>query len=68
MFEELIDAIIMQAVEDYRNAKSKRRINEVERFFRSGWFRELSELDGEKIIELLRSERNEQKGNCRKGA
>lgn len=68
MFEELAEAIIIQAVEDYRNARSKRRINEVERFFRSEWFRELCDLDGKAIIERLRKERDEQKGNNNKSS
>ena len=65
MFEELTEAIIVQAVEDYRNARSGKRIAEIEKFFLSDWFRELSELDGKKIVALLRAEREEK---LKKGA
>lgn len=44
----LIVAIIEQAVRDYKFLPSKR--NEVKRFFRSEYFKMLSDLDGEFII------------------
>ena len=66
-YEKLANAIILQAVKDYRDAlkKQKKRpcyepakytITEVERFFRSDWYRELTSVDGNFLIEKLRSE------------
>lgn len=66
-YEALANAIIMQAVKDYRDAlrKLKRgRKNtdaectkaEVERFFRSGLFSALTEIDPEMLIRKLNEE------------
>ena len=55
----LADAIILQAVKDYRTAlkhDERRRKREIEQFFRSGWFRLLTELNGEVLIRKLRAE------------
>lgn len=66
MYRELADAIIKQAVKDYRNALRGRGydhkpprecVSEIERFFRSTYFEVLSDVDGENIISLLRKER-----------
>ena len=67
IYEKLANAIILRAVEDYRDAvkrlagfphdcDSKRTKAEVERFFRSGWFSTLTSLDPEMLIEKLTSE------------
>ena len=55
----LADAVILQAVKDYR--KALKRDNKVVkreccRFFRSQWFKELTNIDGEQIISELKSE------------
>jgi len=66
-YEQLANAIILQAVKDYRDAlkKMKKRprydpakymIDEVERFFHTDWYRELTSIDGNFLIEKLRSE------------
>lgn len=66
-YEKLANAIILQAVKDYRDAlkKLKKRpryepakdmIDEVERFFHSDWYRELTSVDGNFLIKNLRSE------------
>ena len=61
----LADAIVLQAVEDYRIAlggkyvrgeSPERVINDVERFFLSDWFYMLTKLDGELLIKKLRKE------------
>lgn len=68
--ERLANAIILKAVKDYRDAlkKLKKRpyyepakdmIAEVERFFHSDWYRELTSVDGNFLIEKLRSEVSE---------
>lgn len=64
-FENLANAIILQVVKDYRKAlsgckvekrDSKSVIAECERFFRSEWFRELTDIDGEYLITRIRKE------------
>ena len=66
-WEDLANAIIAQATEDYlqacraalrkpwekKYAKTKRSI---ESFFRSGWFRTLSPVDGKELLEKIRKE------------
>ena len=53
----LANAIILQAVNDYRARSDKRTIGEIERFFRSEWFAMLTKLDGEALLEKLREEK-----------
>ncbi len=66
-YEKLAAAIILKAVKDYRDALKKHRkrpkyqpaiemIAEVERFFRSEWYRELTSVDGDMLIRKLKSE------------
>ena len=63
--EDLSNAIILQAVKDYRIAlaggsvngrDSKSVIAECERFFRSEWFNVLTNVDGMIIIANIRKE------------
>lgn len=69
-YERLANAIVLKAVEDYRDAlrdlevnprypEALRTVSDVERFFRSGWFSVLTSLDGVVLMEKLRKERNE---------
>jgi hypothetical protein len=69
-YEQLANSIILQAVKDYRDAlkKLKKRPNyepakimknEVERFFRSDWYRELTSVDGNVLIKKLKAEVDE---------
>lgn len=62
--ENLANAIILRAVEDYRESLSTLRYNpydknaviskdEIERFFHSGWFGVLTKLDPESLIRRL---------------
>jgi len=66
-YEELANAIILQAVRDYRKALrtlSRYPYNRpaqytrlsIERFFRSEWFGVLTKLDPEPLIRRLREE------------
>lgn len=66
-YEALANAIILQAVNDYRialkkvkkNPGNKDAINEalsVERFFRSPWYETLTSVDGEFLIRKIRAE------------
>jgi len=66
-YERLANAIILQAVTDYRVAlkkikahpKNRQAIDEaleIERFFRSGWYQQLTSVDGEYLIRRLQEE------------
>ncbi|XVG96468.1 hypothetical protein ACGCUP_04405 [Eubacteriales bacterium KG125] len=66
-YENLANAIILQAVKDYRMALKSLKANprnrtamtdkeEIERFFRSGWFSVLTSVDGEMLIRSLQME------------
>ena len=57
--ELLANAIILQAVKDYRHTYSPQCRAEIKRFFRSEWFRALTRLDGEMLILKLENERND---------
>ena len=70
-YQNLANAIILMAVKDYRDAlkKLKKRPNygpakdmknEVERFFHSDWYRELTSVDGNVLIKNLQMEVSEQ--------
>lgn len=69
--QALANAIIIQAVDDYREArkelkyhrltKEERKIHnetleEVEEFFLGDWFKDLTNLDGAKLFERLKNE------------
>lgn len=66
-YENLANAIILTAVEDYRrvlkryvkNPKSKEvmaDVKELERFFKSSWYSALTSVDGEFLIRKIRAE------------
>ena len=63
--ENLTNAIVLQAVKDYRKAlkglsldgkSSTTVIADCERFFRSEWYRQLTNVDGEYLITTIRKE------------
>lgn len=56
-YENLANAIILQAVKDYRLTDDEQELQEIERFFRSGWFSVLSKVDPEYLIKELRKEK-----------
>ena len=56
-YEKLAQAIILQAVKDYRDSCSYQMRCSIERFFRSEWFMVLTALDGEMLIKRLQEER-----------
>lgn len=71
-YEKLANAIILQAVSDYRRALRKVKKNpnnrdaidgalQIERFFQSEWYQVLTSVDGEYLIEKLRKEVSETK-------
>ncbi len=60
VYENLANAIVAQAADDYRkilvlpqNDGSRRSL---ERFFRSEWYRILTNLDGELLMQMLKKE------------
>lgn len=68
-YEALANAIVAQAARDYRSALKKLKRNpenldalwrkgEVESFFRSAWYQELTNLDPELLIMRLKKEVN----------
>lgn len=63
-YESLANAIILSAVEDYRETLKRCRLHpnkesyrqnrqDLEQFFRSGWFGVLTKLDAETLIRKL---------------
>lgn len=68
-YENLANAIVLSAVEDYRKAlkkysknrdskSAKAEVDSLERFFRSQWYSVLTSVDGEFLIRKLRAEYN----------
>lgn len=66
-YENLANAIIVKAAQDYKtaysrvmygrgNRRSEERAEECEDFFLSDWFRELTVIDGEELMMMIRSE------------
>lgn len=66
MYVLLAHAIVEKAVEDYRELLKMKssempgapncNLKELEAFFRSDWFKTLCDLDGEKVLEELKEE------------
>ena len=56
-YENLANAIILQAVKDYRLHDDEKELASIERFFRSGWFNTLTSIDPEMLIAKLRKEK-----------
>ena len=70
-YKELANAVILQAVEDYRkwtkeysgsrdDRKLRKKLVELKEFFRSEWFSLLTDLDGEQLLLRLKAELEEQ--------
>ena len=57
-YENLANAIVLQAVKDYRLTDDEAELAEIERFFRSDWFGVLTEVDPEYLIRRLRKEKD----------
>ena len=63
-YEDLANAIILQAVDDYRAALKAQKIHpdqdgevrKLERFFRSEWYSVLTSVDGNGLIQALKKE------------
>ena len=67
-YEELANAIVIQACDDYKRAytchlrsngkgkRTARQLADLEYFFRSDWYKTLTEVDGEQLMERLRAQ------------
>lgn len=67
-YENLANAIIIQACKDYRKAykrylrryrstdKPDAELVELERFFRSDWYKNLTAVDGEYLMDRIKKE------------
>ena len=67
-YEEIANAIVIQACNDYKKSykQSLRRsgivgeadeeLAELEEFFRSEWYKKLTDVDGEYLMERIRNE------------
>ena len=66
-YENLANAIILQAVKDYRaageklkrnpkNKDAKLMVEDCERFFCSDWFGQLTSVDGKRLMKKLQEE------------
>ena len=56
-YENLANAVVLQAVKDYRASDTPNAEKEIEKFFRSDWFHILTKIDGEWLIRKLRKEK-----------
>lgn len=56
-YENLANAIIIQAANDYLHAIEPTEITSIEKFFRSEYFSALTSVDPERLIKRLQEER-----------
>ena len=56
-YEDLVNAIILRAVFDYRKTKDVLEREKIRCFFLSDWFNKLSLIDGRTLIEYLHTGR-----------
>ena len=56
-WKELANAIVLQAVIDYRLSEDPRDLKMLEQFFKSPWFAALTSLDPNYLITELRKEK-----------
>ncbi len=58
-YENLANAIVLNAVEEYRRSNNPQLLRDLERFFRSEWYQVLTSVDGEMLIQKLRKEKKQ---------
>ena len=56
-YQELANAIILQAVHEYRDTMNQKTLSEIEEFFLSDWFEILTNIDGRDLLMKLRREK-----------
>jgi hypothetical protein len=73
-YRNLANAIILQAVKDYRDALNgisydhhspEKIIKDIEKFFHSSYFEVLTKVKGEYILDRLKQEHNEKEKLCK---
>ena len=57
-YENLANAIVLQAVKDYRLTDDEAELAEIERFIRSYWYGVLTDVDPEYLIRRLQKEKD----------
>lgn len=67
-FENIANAVVIQACKDYRKAykrylrryrstdKPDEKLTELESFFRSAWYKTLTAIDGEYLMDRIKKE------------
>lgn len=67
-FENIANAVVIQACKDYRKAykrylrryrstdKPDEKLTELESFFRSSWYKALTAIDGEYLMDRIKKE------------
>ena len=55
-YERLANAIILSAAADYRSKSAIDETLQIEKFFRSSWYQQLTSVDGEFLIRKLQDE------------
>ena len=72
-WNDLAEAIILRAVEDYRHTNNRLRAKpedtrlqtrkaEIEEFFHSSWFQVLTDLNGKQLLHRLQAEMKNREG------
>lgn len=54
---DLANAIVKQAVDDYRNSDNPREVYEIVKFIKSDWFKVLTKVNPDYLLSKLRLER-----------
>lgn len=56
-YQELANAIVLQAVKDYRMTEDTQKLKALDRFFRSDWFAVLTTLDPDYLLRQMQKEK-----------
>ena len=60
-YQELANAIILQAVHEYRDTMNEKDLAEIAEFFLSDWFAVLTNIDGSDLLTTLRREKSNER-------
>ena len=60
-YQELANAIILQAVHEYRDTMNDKDLAELAEFFLSDWFAVLTNIDGGDLLTMLRREKSNER-------
>ena len=56
-YQELANAVVLQAVKDYRMTEDTQKLKALDRFFRSDWFAVLTTLDPDFLLRQMQKEK-----------